>query len=303
MNRFVKLAWTALAFTVLDILWGGFVRASGSGTGCGNQWPICNGQVIPNAQNIATLIEFTHRALTGVLSFVILALLVWGWRKYSKGSPLRLAVTGAAAFLLVEAGLGAALVKFGDKGTTLYAFLVAIHLLNTFILLAFVALTAWWAGSGLSPSLKDRGRLPLLLGLGLLGVVLLGMSGALTALGDTLYPAKSLADGLAQDASLNSNFLVRLRVIHPIIAGFVGVYSLAVAQYTYGHYKHLAARRLSLILAGLVILQLCAGIVNLLLLAPIWLQIVHLFLADMVWISYVLLSSSTLSVESERVAP
>ena len=299
MNRFAKLAWTALGWTVLDILWGAFVRASGSGQGCGNRWPSCNGQVIPNAQSIATMIEFTHRAITAVLLLLVLGLLVWGWRRYGQGSQVRLGVTGAAVFLLLEAALGAALVFAADKNAALYAVLVAVHLLNTFFLLAFMALTAWWATTQKTVSLQDRG-LVLLFGLGLAGVAMLGMAGALTALGDTLYPVTSLGQGLAQDADPGASFLIHVRVYHPLIGILVGLYSAYLLRTVYTRYKNAPVRRLVRLLGALILVQLAAGVVNLLLLAPIWMQVIHLFLADMVWISYVLLSVSTLSVQSEQ---
>lgn len=303
MNRFAKLAWISLAWAVLDVLWGAFVRATGSGSGCGNHWPACNGQILPTPQHIQTFIEFTHRTLSGVALLLVLALLIWGWLKYPKGSPVRIGVTGSAAFILLEAALGAGLVLFvltNPDNSILTAAVVAVHLLNTFILLAFLALTAWWASGGKAVSLKNKGTWPLWLGIGLLGVALLGMSGAITALGDTLFPAKTLAQGLAQDSGAQVSFLVRLRVIHPLIAILVGVYTVALVRVIYRRLKNPAGRRLSLTLGGLVLAQLTAGVLNLLLLAPIFMQIVHLFLADSVWIIYVLLSASTLSIESEQ---
>ncbi len=298
MNRFAKFAWGVLAGTILDILWGAFVRASGSGTGCGNHWPNCNGEVIPVLQSIETIIEFTHRALSGVILLLVLTLLIWGWRAYAAGNPVRIGVVGSATFILLEAGLGAALVKVDHNNYGLYAAIVALHLLNTFILLAFLALTAWWASGGRAISLKKKGYLPLLLGIGLAGVAVLGMTGAITALGDTLFPAKSLVEGLAQDAAPNANFLVRLRAIHPLIAILVGIYTLSLVAYIYGKFSGQTERRLTLMLGGLVLTQLTVGVVNLLLLAPVWMQVVHLLLADSVWISSVLLSASILTVES-----
>jgi heme A synthase len=301
MNRFAKFSWIALAWAVLDVLWGAFVRATGSGAGCGNHWPACNGQIIPTPQHLETFIEFTHRTLSGVALLLVLVLLIWGWLKYPKGSPVRIGVTGSAGFILLEAALGAGLVLFNlvnSHSSVTTAVVVALHLLNTFILLAFLALTAWWASGGKAFSLKSQSRLPLLLGIGLAGVALLGMSGAITALGDTLFPVKTLAQGLAQDADANASFLVRLRAIHPLIASLVGLYTLFLARYLYGRFNDPVARRMSLILGGLVLAQLTAGVLNLLLLAPIWMQIVHLLLADSVWISYVLLSAVTLSFKS-----
>ncbi len=304
MNRFAKFAWGVLAWTVLNILWGALVRATGSGAGCGSHWPGCNGLIMPTPESIKieTIIEFTHRALSGMVLVLVLAQLVWGWRKYPKGSPVRIGITGSAVFILLEAALGASLVLFKlveDNSSVERAVFISLHLLNTFILLAFLALTAWWASGGKAVSLKNKGYLPLLFGTGLLGVALLGMTGAITALGDTLFPATSLAEGLAQDSDPSANFLVRLRFYHPVIAILVVVYTLNLVRYIYGKFNNPVIRRLSLILGGLVLTQLAAGVINLLLLAPVWMQLVHLLLADSVWISYVLLSASTLSAESE----
>ena len=297
MSRFAKLAWGTLGWAVLDILWGAFVRATGSGAGCGNHWPSCNGSVIPTPQNVATIIEFTHRILSGVALVLILVLLIWGWRKFPRGNPVRLGVTASAAFILLEAGLGAGLVLLdlvAANSSALRAGAVALHLLNTFFLLACLALTAWWASGGKRLSLKGQGRLPLLFGIGLAGVALLAMAGAVTALGDTLFPAQTLAQGLAQDANANASFLVRLRVIHPLIAILVSGYTLGLVRYLSRRTRDAAVRRLSLALGGLVLVQLAAGVINVLLLAPTWMQIIHLLLADAVWISYVLLAAAVL---------
>jgi heme A synthase len=232
---------------------------------------------------------------------LVLILLIWGWRSYPKGNPVRVGVTGSAVFILIEAGLGAGLVLLklvgGDTSVT-RAVYTALHLLNTFILLAFLTLAAWWASGGHPLTLKNKKLFPLLLGLGLLGVALLGMTGAITALGDTLFPAKSLAEGLAQDNDPNAHFLIRLRVIHPIIAIFVGVYTLTLAGYVRGKFGGVT-RKLSLLLGAVVVTQLAVGITNLVLLAPIVMQIIHLLMADVVWISYILLAASILSIHEK----
>ena len=169
--------------------------------------------------------------------------------------------------------------------------------MNTLVLLAFLALTAWWASGGKAISLKGKNRTALWLGIGLGGVALIGMMGAVTALGDTLFPAQTLAQGLAQDADANASFLIRLRVIHPIIAVLVGIYTLNLAWSIFKRSANPLAQKLCLALGGLVLAQWGAGLLTLLLLAPIWMQMVHLFLADSVWTSYILLSASVLSME------
>jgi len=298
MNRFAKLAWVTLAWNVFDILWGAFVRATGSGAGCGNHWPTCNGAILPTPENIESVIEYTHRILSGVALILVLVLLIWGWRKYPRGHSIRIGVVGSMVFILLEAALGAGLVLLNSvmgNDSGLQAGFVAIHLLNTFFLLAFVSLTAWWASGGNPVSMKGKGNLLLFFIIGLLGVALLAMAGAVTALGDTLFPARTLAQGLTQDADINASFLVRLRIIHPILSIIVGTYTLGLGRYLRRKTVTAANRQFSLILGGLILTQMLAGLINVLLLAPVWMQIVHLLLADSLWIAFILLFASTLS--------
>src|ERR1700720_4900598 len=85
----VKFAWAVVSYNVLVILWGALVRATGSGAGCGNHWPLCNGQVIPLSPRIDTIIEFTHRCMTGGSTFLVLGLLIWTFRGTLKGQAAR----------------------------------------------------------------------------------------------------------------------------------------------------------------------------------------------------------------------
>jgi len=298
MNRFAKFSWAVLGWNMLVVLWGTIVRATGSGAGCGNHWPTCNGEVLPNPQRIQTVIEFIHRMMSGTALILVLILLIWGLRTYAKGSHQRIGFVGAAILIIIEALLGAGLVLFNlvEKNESVFrAIAVSLHLLNTFILLAFLALNAWWASGGKRISLKNPGSLPVLFAIGLVGVAIIGMSGAITALGDTLFPSTSLAQTLAEQANPGAHFLIRLRVYHPIIAILVGIYSLYFAKYLYDQSKDQTGKRLPILLGTLILIQWTAGITNVLLLAPVWMQVIHLFLADTVWISYVLLAGYTLS--------
>jgi heme A synthase len=303
MNRFAKFSWFVLGWNMLVILWGTIVRATGSGAGCGSHWPTCGGDVIPSFQNTKTLIEFTHRVMSGGALILVFILLVWGLRNYAKGSHQRIGFIGAAIAILVEAALGAGLVLFKLVETdqsVMRAVAVALHLLNTFILLALLALNAWWATGGKRLTNANRGKLPWLFGFGLFGVALIGMSGAITALGDTLFRSTSIADTLAQQAAEGAHFLVRLRIVHPIIAILIGMYTLYLIQHLRSTWKfnNSAFKPLSLLLAVLILVQLAAGFSNVLLLAPLWMQVVHLFLADSVWITYILLTATVFAQDS-----
>lgn len=178
----------------------------------------------------------------------------------------------------------------------LRALSVAVHLANTFLLLASLTLTAFWASGGRRVRLRGQGIAAWLLGVGLLGILVLGISGAITALGDILFPSISLAQGLRQDFSPTAQFLIRLRVFHPLIAVSVGIYVIVVAHFLNPSSSDTATRRfLATALTGLIVAQWLAGITNVALLAPVWMQLLHLLLADLVWIVLVLLAATTLA--------
>ena len=151
INRYAAFAWGTLLLNIFVILWGAFVRATGSGAGCGSHWPSCNGEVIPWSAQTETLIEFTHRITSGLALIAVVILLVWAMRSYPKGHVVRLGAKLSLGFLVLEALLGAGLVLFelvayNDSGTR--AVVGALHLVNTFLLLSVLTLTAWWASGG-----------------------------------------------------------------------------------------------------------------------------------------------------------
>lgn len=299
--RFRKLAAIALAATLGVILWGAFVRATGSGAGCGSHWPTCNGDVIPRAPSAATLIEYTHRATSGVAFLLVALQLVWALRAYPPGHPVRAGAAASMFFMVTEAGVGALLVLFeyvaGDASVG-RAVWMAVHLVNTFLLIASMSCTLWWARGGAPVRLRGRGRghdaTPALLGAGLAATLLVGVTGAIAALGDTLFAARTLAEGIAQDLSPTAHFLVQLRVMHPVVAALTGAYLLFLRTAVPARRPGPEVRLLANATGALVVAQLGAGLVNLLLLAPVWLQLVHLLLADLVWITLVLLAAAAL---------
>jgi len=306
MARFAKYTWGVLAANLGVVLWGAYVRASGSGAGCGSHWPLCTGEVIPQSPALATLIELTHRVTSGVALLLVVGLFVWSRRVVPRGSPVRVGATLSLVFMLGEALLGAGLVLFelvAHNDSLTRAFSLAAHLLNTFLLLGSLALTGWWASGGSPLQFEGRSTRLWLLGIGVVGTLLVGMTGAITALGDTLFPAGSLLEGLRQDASGTAHLLVRLRVLHPVLAIGTGLYLLALAA-------SVAARRQAPIVSGLarglgtlVVAQWVAGLTNVALLAPVWLQLTHLLLADLVWIVLVLLGAAVLAQPAASRVP
>jgi len=301
-TSFTRFVWAVLAFNILVILWGAFVRATGSGAGCGSHWPLCNGEVLPRAPQMETLIEFSHRLSSGIAFLLVLVLFVLALRLYPQGSPARLGAALSLGFMITEAMIGAGLVLFSwvaQDASLGRAISIVVHLINTFILLGCLTLAGWWASGGGRIQFSGKGIVVWMIVVGFMGMVILGMSGALTALGDTLFPADNLADAIQQDFSPGAHFLIRLRILHPTIAVIVGGYLIALAGFIRLRTRHRPVFLWSRILTALILVQLGAGVVNVILLAPVWLQLVHLFLADAVWIALVMMAASILNADLE----
>jgi heme a synthase len=271
------------------ILWGALVRATGSGAGCGGHWPLCNGEALPQIAANATAIEFTHRVMSAVALIVVVALFAWARALYPRGHSARRWAAWSLVFILTEALLGASLVLLGhvaadDSVGRVYS--LGAHLINTFALLASLALTAW------TSTPPDHGASNPLAGLTpLLAIVAVAVSGAITALGDTLFPAHTLAQGLRDDFSATANFLIRLRIVHPLLALAAGGFLAVWAGREYAARRTHQLRWLSGTLLALVAFQMMVGAGNILLKAPLAMQLLHLLLADGVWITLVLLTA------------
>jgi cytochrome c oxidase assembly protein subunit 15 len=303
--KLARFAWSVLAYNLAVILWGAYVRATGSGAGCGAHWPLCNGEVIPRAPSAEMLIEFSHRITSGLALVAVVGLVVAVFRSRPVDHPSRRAAAWALGFMLTEAAVGAALVLFrlvADNASMARALFMAVHLANTFVLLACLTLTAHFLSDGASLRLAGRAGRVAALAAGFLGLFAAGVSGAIAALGDTLFPARSIAEALSADLSPTSHVLIRLRVLHPAIAVVVGLALAAAAQrfpLPPGDRRGRLATRL---VAALALTQIAAGFVNVVLLAPVWMQLVHLLLADLLFIAFVVLAASTLADDaSSRV--
>jgi heme A synthase len=303
--RFAKLAWALLGYNLLVIAWGAYVRASGSGAGCGAHWPLCNGEIVPRAPGTEMMVELSHRVTSGMSLVFGLGLAIVAMRAFPRGHRVRRGAWASFGFVGAEALIGAGLVLFelvAHDASSKRALSMALHLTNTFFLLGALTLTAFWASGGAPIRVRKQGPLAWVLAAAMAGVIVVGMSGAVTALGDTLFPARSVADGLAQEMSTTSHVFVRLRVLHPVLAALVSVLVLAAATVSRLLRRADDVRRMSYAASALVMLQIVAGLVNVALLAPIPMQLLHLLLADAVWIALVLLAASALR-EDEAQSP
>ncbi len=308
MKAFTRFAWGVLVLNVGVVAWGAFVRATGSGAGCGRHWPTCQGVIVPRSPAAATAIEFGHRVSSGLALAAVVVLGVWAWLGFARGHPARRAAVASAVLMALEVLLGASLVLFGwvaKDASMARGFVMPVHLSNTFLLLGALALTAEWSARPGGVSSSGRGAALLALALGAAAVLVTGATGAIAALGDTLFPGSSLAQGLRDDVSTGAHALLRLRILHPFAAVATGAALLGVARLSVRSRPDGRVRRAALALVALVAAQLAAGLANLMLLAPVWLQIVHLVLADLVWIALVLLAAATLArpAENEQTLP
>lgn len=289
-DRFSRFGWAILFYNILVVLWGAYVRATGSGAGCGSHWPLCNGEILPRAPAAETIVEFTHRLTSGVALIAVVGLCVWAFRKFPRGHRVRLAAGLSVVFIFMEALLGAGLVLFryvADNASIGRAVYLSAHLVNTQFLLAMLALTAWFARNP-AERFWPRGT-PKVLRAALPAALAVGVTGAIAALGDTLFPATSFASGLSQELSSDSHALLRLRLLHPTVAVLAGVYLAFAALSAIRLNPTDVVRSAGRMVAALVAIQLGAGLLNVALLAPVWMQLVHLLIANMIWIVLVIL--------------
>lgn len=319
LDRFAKFAWFVLAYNILVILWGVFLRASKSGDGCGQHWLTCHGEVVPSAPELKTIIEFSHRITSAIDGLLVIVLLVWAiriWyvRRSKTSSYVLKTAAGAFVFVLIEGALGAGLVLTGNTAETLTParpFWMAAHLINTLILLSLLTITAWSASNGRRIGFRVQPRHLRWIAMGGVLIFLVGISGSVAALSSMIFPSGNVTEGITKDFSPTSHILLRIRPFHPIIAVVAAVFLIFWAGWVKANASESkGVVRFANILSILVALQIAFGVLTLLTLAPIVMQLGHLLLADAIWISFVLLSLDLLSentmddqIESRHFVP
>jgi cytochrome c oxidase assembly protein subunit 15 len=285
-----------LGFMVLVILWGAVVRATGSGAGCGNHWPLCNGDYFPHHPRLATVIEFTHRSMSGVCTALVAVLMAWTFLARGSGHRARKAVVWSGVVLLTEALLGALLVKGGyveNNASDMRVLVQGIHFTNTMALMAALTLTWWWLGEPES-TLREGATARGIAWLALAATVVVGATGSVAALADTLFPSPSLSAGLAQDFAAGAPLLVRMRWLHPAAA----IVGLGCAIWLSLALRSRAARWLLALIAA----QFVLGAGDVLLLAPTWMQVMHLLGANLYWIALVVVCSGATARQTSGVS-
>jgi heme a synthase len=290
-----RFAWGVLVYFIIVFLGGTLVRATGAGAGCGDHWPLCNGTVVQHHPRLDTIIEFTHRIMSGFSLFAVLGLLAWTFAGTVKGHLARASVVAAVVFTILEAILGALLVKLGltaQSQSPIRPAYLSLHLSNTLLLLAALTLTAHLLS-------RSRGYMrsnvkvvtPFGAAVAVFVVMIVGVTGSLAALGDTLFPASSLGSALAQDFSATSGWLVRWRWMHPTVAILASLFLMWLLVHAARNNAHWDNRRLCALIVLLLAVVYALGVLDVVFLAPLWTQVAHLLAADTLWASLVVLTA------------
>ncbi len=284
---FSRLCFGVLLFCLCIILWGAWVRISHSGDGCGPNWPDCQGEyLIDKTAPAKTWIEWTHRASTSVFGILVILLLLSAFIKFPKKHPVRKSSLCILFFTITEALIGAILVKFhltGNNFSPLRVLTMNLHLINSLLLTCSLFL-CWRFSFNKVFSFSHRKYFPIFI----LIFFVIAFFGSISALSATLFPSHSLIEGFLRDFHPDSNWLIRLRWLHPVLAILLGG-GFAVYCHKFFKNKKTGQKDKSLILFTACLgLALLSGILNLFLLSPVFLKLSHLLIVYGLAMSFLL---------------
>lgn len=302
-EKLTRLFSQALGFlvfySVIVILWGAWVRISHSGDGCGDTWPLCGGKILPEGETAKTWVEYAHRISSGLYGVFVFALFFEGRRLFSKNSTIHQAGLVTLILTVTEAMLGARLVLsqlvgLNDSLQRLVA--ISLHQVNSLLLVGASVLWFWSAREpGEEIELKTGNRLNrFYFG----GFIILAITGAWAALSTTLFPSLGLWEGLQRDFQENSHVLLKIRILHPLLAVFLGSYFSFMFWRQSQKTGHPRLQKAALWISALFIAAILVGMVTLLFLSPIALKITHLAFGYLLWIF--LVSYAVISADSTR---
>jgi len=284
-----RLSFYGLVVSIASIIAGAIVRATGSGDGCGASWPTCNGQVIPNLQTSSELIEFSHRLISGILLIITLIIFLKSFKDNVPNLQKRI-IQSLTFFVLLEALIGAVIVIYewvGLNSSTPRIIAVPLHLVNTFGLLgAYTLLFHLTKNSKTNLSnFFDKG-----FKIGIILFLLSGATGSIAALADVIFPSESFIIGISEDFDSNSEVLTRLRVLHPIVASLLSFYLYKESNRLEREYKIRTKNIKLLVLVGIFL-----GVLNVVSNIILLLSILHLLIADLLWVLYVYKSAEKIN--------
>ena len=295
-DKYFRYATTLWIYTIAVILWGAYVRISRSGDGCGQSWPLCHGEVLPQntsfSANISTWIEWTHRLSTGVFGLAVIVLVVMAFKIFPVGHRVRKASLWTLFFTLTEALIGAKLVLsglVGDVSSFQRALVMSIHQINSLFLTGSLAMSFRKPSAFKQNLQKDIINTKIKSYILQIGFLLLAITGAIAALSSTLFPSESLVEGLRLDLQEDAHWLIKWRISHPIFATFyISISLFFISSFrTKNSVKTWSWQNDINYLMLLYLLNFMVGLANLLTLSPISLKLIHLSLTHLLW-SYLL---------------
>lgn len=294
LSLFSKIAWWSLAVNLGVVAWGVYLRAMQYGDGCGSHWPLCDGNSTPLHGPIARLVEMSHRASTGLTLIFAIVMLVYGRRKYGPGTQTRRFTYVVGGFVALEALVGMLLVKLhlvANDASAGRAWVMSFHVVSTFLLMASITWAAYTGTGQRRLAFKGQGAVGWLLMLGFVMLAGLGVSGAISALGHTLDP---VPDVLRESVKPDAFWMVKLQPYHPYVSLAVAMFLVLIATLISNLRPSAEVRRASVIMVGTFFAELTVGLINILLKAPVWLQMLHLALADAAVITFAYFAASSL---------
>ena len=276
-----NLSRSGLILSIFSIIAGAVVRATGSGDGCGSSWPTCNGRVIPSLNSASEQIEFSHRAISGLLLIVTIAIFIKSFNN-SVTSLQKKVINYLTFFVILEALIGAVIVLYewvGMNSSIPRIAAVPLHLVNTFGLLAMYTIIFKLTQN---PEIKISNLIDRKFKIITFLFILTGATGSIAALADVLFPSESFIAGIVEDFDSTSEILTRLRVLHPIVSTVLSFMLFNESKRLEDKFN-LKTNQIKI----LVIIGVTLGVLNVFININIFLSVVHLLVADLLWITYI----------------
>ncbi len=276
-----NLSRSGLILSIFSIIAGAVVRATGSGDGCGSSWPTCNGRVIPSLNSASEQIEFSHRAISGLLLIVTIAIFIKSFNN-SVTSLQKKVINYLTFFVILEALIGAVIVLYewvGMNSSIPRIAAVPLHLVNTFGLLAMYTIIFKLTQN---PEIKISNLIDRKFKIITFLFILTGATGSIAALADVLFPSESFIAGIVEDFDSTSEILTRLRVLHPIVSTVLSFVLFNESKRLEDKFN-LKTNQIKI----LVIIGVTLGVLNIFININIFLSVVHLLVADLLWITYI----------------
>jgi protoheme IX farnesyltransferase len=301
----------AIVASLLVMLFGAFVRASLSGDGCGTSWPFCNGgSLLPDTSVLKSVIEFTHRATSGLLLLCLAGLYVAARRVFPARHDVRSGLLWAVVACVVSAFIGMLLVRFGwvvfDRSLG-RAITMPIHLVNNLVLLAGLVWAQHRAAGGAISKWKGQGPLGQAFTMSVISVFLLCMTGALSAMGKTAFAVeKAMTNNLTERIQMHigegAHWILRGGALHPLLATSFGIMLVLCVNLMMTRRPEPGVKKWGQYTIGIFLVQMAFGLVNLIVSAPWMMQLGHLLLALLNWMALIMTGVYALRVTASDSA-